>query len=109
MKIGMQAVQKAADMSNDLLVNTKTIEKMNHGLLSSDDESLTVTMKIKFSPGEKKPVKVSVSMSFPVEKHKEELKDEIDEMQISLFTEKPAEEPPKIAQSELDSREGAPI
>lgn len=86
MKIGMQAVQRAADMASDLLISTKTLKKMNQGLLSSDDESLTVTIKIKFSPGERKPVKVDATMTFPVEKHKENLADEIDELQISLFT-----------------------
>jgi hypothetical protein len=50
-------------------------------------------MEIMFSPGEKKSVKVDVSMSFPVEKYKEELKDEADELQLGFFREKSDSEP----------------
>jgi hypothetical protein len=86
MRIGSQSVGTAANMVTDLLVSKKTLKKMNEGLLCSEDESLTVTIKVKFSPGERKPVKVDATMTFPVEKHKEELKDEVDEMQISMST-----------------------
>jgi hypothetical protein len=41
-----------------------------------DDESLTVNLSVKFSPGQRKPVKVNVKISFPVEKVKENLEDE---------------------------------
>jgi hypothetical protein len=109
MKLGMQAAQRAADMASDLLKSTRTLNKMNEGFLCSEDESLTVTMKVRFSKGEHKPVSVSGQMTFPVEKHKENLAHEIDELRISLFSQKPEKEPAKLPQGELDTRERDPI
>jgi hypothetical protein len=40
---------------------------------------------VKFSPGQRKLVKVDVKISFPVEKVKENLEDEVDELQLSMF------------------------
>jgi hypothetical protein len=43
-------------------------------------------------------------MTFPVEKHKENLADEIDELQISLFTENGGSQNPReVAQKTVNS------
>ena len=47
---------------------------------------LTVNLSVKFSRGRRKPVKVDVKISFPVEKVKENLEDEVDELQLSMFS-----------------------
>jgi len=73
-----------------------------------EDESLTVSLSVKFSPGQRKPIKVDVKISFPVEKVKENLEDEVDELQLSFFTDKgDGEGPAEITQeSQGGRREG---
>jgi hypothetical protein len=66
--------------------NKESIDRAN--LMLGDDESLTVKLSVKFSPGQRKPVKVEVGITFPVEKVKENLEDEVDELQLSMFMDK---------------------
>ena len=50
-----------------------------------ENEPLTVSLSVNFSPGQRKPVKVDVKISFSVEKVKEYLDDEVDELQFTMF------------------------
>jgi len=87
MKIGEKSIERAIQLVKDLMwANKENINRAN--LMLDADEPLTVSLSVKFSPGQRKPVKVDVKISFPVEKVKENLEDEVDELQISMFTEK---------------------
>ena len=77
--------------------NKESIDRAN--IMLEDDESLTLRLSVKFSPGQRKPVKVEVGITLPVEKVKENLADEVDELQLSMFTDKgDSEEPGAITQ-----------
>ena len=54
-------------------------------LMLEENEPLTVSLSVNFSPGQRKPVKVDVKISFSVEKVKEYLDDEVDELQFTMF------------------------
>jgi hypothetical protein len=84
MKIGDKSIERAIQLVKDLMwANKENIDRAN--LMLDVDENLTVSLSVKFSPGQRKPVKVDVKISFPVEKVKENLEDEVDELQLSMF------------------------
>lgn len=77
--------------------NKESIDRAN--LMLEDDETLTLKLSVKFSPGQRKPIKVEVGITFPVEKVKENLEEEVDELQLSMFTDKgDSDEPGEITQ-----------
>jgi len=85
MKIGDKSIERATQLLKDLMwANKENIDRAN--LMLDEDEPLTVSLSVKFSPGQRKPIKVDVKISFPVEKVKENLEDEVDELQLSMFT-----------------------
>jgi len=85
MRIGIQTLQVAAQQVYDLIADKTTGDKMNEALVNMEEEKVTATVKLEFSPGENKPIQIKTSISFPVDKYKRELKDEVDEKQLSLL------------------------
>jgi hypothetical protein len=98
MKIGDKSIERAVQLIRDLMCSNKeSIDRAN--IMLEDDESLTPKLSVKFSPRQRKPVKVEVGITFPVEKVKENLEDEVDELQLSMFTDKgDSDEPGELAE-----------
>lgn len=85
MKTGDKSIEKAIQLVKDLMrSNKENIDRAN--LMLDEDETFTVNLSVKFSQGRRKPVKVDVKITFPVEKVKDNMEDEVDELQFTMFT-----------------------